>query len=597
MVFLWQTSQMIEKRLQYSLLWSTQKRLRSGYKEGRIRKNMQSDIEIARSAKMLPIKEIAGSLCIPEESLDYYGRYKAKLPLSLLKERENVPDGKLVLVTAMNPTPAGEGKTTISIGLGQALSRLGKKTVLALREPSLGPVFGVKGGAAGGGFSQVLPMDDINLHFTGDLHAVTSANNLLAAMIDNHLFQGNPLRIDKDRILWKRCLDMNDRALRHTVVGVGGGFNGVERGEVFSITAASEVMAILCLAADMDDLKQRLARIAIAYDLDGNLLTAGQLHAEGAMTVLLKDAICPNLVQTIEHTPVLIHGGPFANISHGCNSIIATRIALKLGDIILTEAGFGADLGAEKFLDIKCRTAGIWPNAVVLVATVRSLKYNAGIQKADLSIPNLDAVRSGFSNLEKHIENMQAFGIPCVVASNQFYTDTKEELDLVRDLCAEKGVRFAPAEVFSKGGAGGEELAKEVLSVLEDESNEHLPHYMYELSDSTEDKIWAVASKVYGAARIDILPEALEKIRAFESSGYSGLPICIAKTQYSLSDNQKSLGRPSDFTLTVRDVWLSAGAGYLVVLTGTIVTMPGLPPRPAAVDIDIDADGIIKGLF
>jgi formate--tetrahydrofolate ligase len=558
---------------------------------------MQSDIEIARNAKMLPIREIADTLAIPEESLDYYGRYKAKLPLSLLYNRKNVPDGKLVLVTAMNPTPAGEGKTTISIGLGQALSRLGQKTILALREPSLGPVFGVKGGAAGGGFSQVLPMDDINLHFTGDLHAITSANNLLAAMVDNHLFQGNELRIDKDRILWKRCLDMNDRALRQVTVGVGGGFNGVERPEVFSITAASEVMAILCLAADMDDLKNRLARIAVAYDLDGKLITAGQLSAEGAMAVLLKDAICPNLVQTIEHTPVLIHGGPFANISHGCNSIIATRMALKLGDIVLTEAGFGADLGAEKFLDIKCRTAGIWPNAVVLVSTVRSLKYNAGIPKSDLSIPNPEAIRQGFANLAKHIENMQDFGIPCVVASNQFHTDTEEELELVRVLCREKGVRFAPAEVFAKGGAGGEELAKAVLSVLSDDSHTHVPHYAYELSASTEDKIRSVATKIYGADHVDILPEAREKIRAFEAAGYVGLPICIAKTQYSLSDNQKSLGRPMHFTLTVRDVWLSAGAGYLVILTGTIVTMPGLPPRPAAVDINIDADGVIEGLF
>ena len=565
--------------------------------EGRIRKNMQSDIEIARNAHMLPIREIANTLAIPEESLDYYGRYKAKLPLSLLEDRKNIPDGKLVLVTAMNPTPAGEGKTTISIGLGQALSRLGQKTILALREPSLGPVFGVKGGAAGGGYSQVLPMDDINLHFTGDLHAITSANNLLAAMVDNHLFQGNELRIDKDRILWKRCLDMNDRALRQVTVGVGGGFNGVERSEVFSITAASEVMAILCLSADMDDLKIRLARIAVAYDLDGNLITAGQLSAEGAMAVLLKDAICPNLVQTIEHTPVLIHGGPFANISHGCNSIIATRMALKLGDIVLTEAGFGADLGAEKFLDIKCRTAGIWPNAVVLVSTVRSLKYNAGIPKSDLSIPNPEAIRQGFANLEKHIENMQDYGIPCVVASNQFHTDTEEELELVRELCRQKGVRFAPAEVFTKGGAGGEELAKTVLSVLADTSHPHIPHYAYELSDSTEDKIRSVATRIYGADHVDILPLAHEKIRAFEAAGYVGIPICIAKTQYSLSDDQKSLGRPMNFTLTVRDVWLSAGAGYLVILTGTIVTMPGLPPRPAAVDINIDADGVIEGLF
>ena len=455
---------------------------------------MLSDIEIARSAEMFPIKKIAEGLKISEDELEYYGRYKAKLPLSLLNKNAEKPDGKLILVTAMNPTPAGEGKTTMSIGLGQALSRLGKKTILALREPSLGPVFGVKGGAAGGGYSQVLPMEDINLHFTGDLHAITAANNLLAALLDNHLFQGNVLRIDKDRVLWKRCLDMNDRALRCIDIGVGGGFNGVERHEAFSITAASEVMAILCLSSGVEDLKNRLSRITVAYDLDGNLVTAGQLHAEGAMAVLLKDAICPNLVQTIEHTPVLIHGGPFANISHGCNSIIATKMAMKLGDIVITEAGFGADLGAEKFLDIKCRTAGIWPSAVVIVATVRSLKHNAGIQKADLSIPNLEAVEEGFSNLAKHIENMVSFGVPCIVASNRFYTDTEEELSLVRKLCHEKGVRFAPAEIFSKGGAGGEELANEVLSVLDNPDVVCVPHYMYELSDTTEVKITAIAS-------------------------------------------------------------------------------------------------------
>ncbi len=558
---------------------------------------MQSDIEIARNSEMLPIGKIAEALDIPENSLEYYGRFKAKLPLSILRERAEKPDGKLVLVTAMNPTPAGEGKTTMSIGLGQALSRLGRKTVLALREPSLGPVFGVKGGAAGGGYSQVLPMEDLNLHFTGDLHAVTSANNLLAAMIDNHLFQGNALQIDKDRVLWKRCMDMNDRALRQIQVGVGGGFNGIERRESFNITAASEIMAILCLATDMENLKERLARIAIAYDLYGNLVTAGQLHAEGALAVLLKDAVCPNLVQTIEHTPVLVHGGPFANISHGCNSIIATKTALKLGDIVITEAGFGADLGAEKFMDIKCRAAGIWPSAVVIVATVRSLKYNAGIPKAELSIPNTEAIRIGFANLEKHIENMQGFGIPCVVASNRFYTDTEEELALVRYLCHAKGVRFAPAEIFARGGEGGEELAREVLSILDDPEEKTVPHYMYELSDSVENKIRALATKIYGAAEVSILPEAKEKILGFEKLGYGSLPICVAKTQYSLSDDAKALGRPTGYTLTVRDVWLSAGAGYLVVLTGSIMTMPGLPPRPAAVDIDIDADGVIEGLF
>lgn len=557
---------------------------------------METDIEIARAANMLPIREIASGLGIAEDSLEFYGRYKAKIPLSVLKDRESRPDGRLILVTAMNPTPAGEGKTTMSIGLGQALSRAGKKVVLALREPSLGPVFGVKGGAAGGGYSQVLPMEDLNLHFTGDLHAITSANNLLAAMLDNHLFQGNALRIDKDRILWKRCLDMNDRALRNIRIGVDGGFNGVERSEGFNITAASEIMAVLCLSADTEDLKKRLARIAVAYDETGRLVTAGDLHAEGAMAVLLKDAVSPNLVQTIEHTPVLIHGGPFANISHGCNSVIATKMAMKLGDIAITEAGFGADLGAEKFLDIKCREAGIWPDAVVLVATIRSLKYNAGIPKAELSAPNAEAIRVGFANLEKHIENMRSFGLPVICAINRFYTDTEEEIAILRDLCRAKDVRFAPAEIFTRGGAGGEDLAREVLQVLE-ENRPKAPHYMYELSDSPEAKIASLARNIYGASAVNILPEAADKIRGFVDAGFGNLPICVAKTQYSLSDDQKALGRPTDFTLTVRDVRLSAGAGYLVVLTGSIMTMPGLPPHPAAIDISIDADGVIDGLF
>ena len=557
---------------------------------------MLSDIEIARNAKTLPIRDIALKLGLAEDVPEYYGKNKAKLPLSVLFDRKDKPDGRLILVTAMNPTPAGEGKTTVSIGLGQALSRIGHKTILALREPSLGPVFGVKGGAAGGGYSQVLPMEDINLHFTGDLHAITSANNLLAAMIDNHLFQGNSLRIDKDRVLWKRCLDMNDRALRQITVGVGGGSNSVERPEGFNITAASEVMAILCLATGTEDLKNRLARITVAYDLDGNLISAGQLEAQGAMAVLLKDAICPNLVQSLEHTPVLIHGGPFANISHGCNSILATKMALKLGDIVVTEAGFGADLGAEKFLDIKCRTAGIWPDAVVIVATVRSLKYNAGVAKADLSAPNLDAVRSGFANLEKHIENMASFGVPCVVSANRFHTDTEEEIALLEELCSAKGVRFAPAEIFAKGGVGGEQLASCVLEAMSGPKNK-VPHFMYELTDSVEEKIQALATKLYGAASVNILPEAAEKIRSFTQLGYGNLPICVAKTQYSLSDDQKLLGRPKDFSLTVRDVRLSSGAGYLVILTGAIMTMPGLSARPAATSIDIDENGIIEGLF
>lgn len=557
---------------------------------------MLSDIEIARNAKTLPIRDIALKLGLAEDVPEYYGKNKAKLPLSVLFDRKDKPDGRLILVTAMNPTPAGEGKTTVSIGLGQALSRIGHKTILALREPSLGPVFGVKGGAAGGGYSQVLPMEDINLHFTGDLHAITSANNLLAAMIDNHLFQGNSLRIDKDRVLWKRCLDMNDRALRQITVGVGGGSNSVERPEGFNITAASEVMAILCLATGTEDLKNRLARITVAYDLDGNLISAGQLEAQGAMAVLLKDAICPNLVQSLEHTPVLIHGGPFANISHGCNSILATKMALKLGDIVVTEAGFGADLGAEKFLDIKCRTAGIWPDAVVIVATVRSLKYNAGVAKADLSAPNLDAVRSGFANLEKHIENMASFGVPCVVAANRFHTDTEEEIALLEELCSAKGVRFAPAEIFAKGGAGGEQLASCVLEAMSGPKNK-VPHFMYELTDSVEEKIQALATKLYGADSVNILPETAEKIRSFTQLGYGNIPICVAKTQYSLSDDQKLLGRPKDFSLTVRDVRLSSGAGYLVILTGAIMTMPGLSARPAATSIDIDENGIIEGLF
>lgn len=558
---------------------------------------MQSDIEIAQNAKLLPIPEIASKLQIDPSDLDLYGKYKAKLPLSLLDRHKDRPDAKMVLVTAMNPTPAGEGKTTVSIGLAQALSKLDRKVMLALREPSLGPVFGVKGGAAGGGYSQVLPMDDINLHFTGDLHAITSANNLLAAMLDNHLFQGNALRIDPNRILWKRCLDMNDRALRNTVIGVGGGNSGVERKEVFSITAASEVMAILCLASDMTDLKARLAAVSVAYDEDGKIVTAGDLHAEGAMSVLLKDAICPNLVQSVEHVPALVHGGPFANISHGCNSIIATRMGLKLSDILITEAGFGADLGAEKFLDIKCRAAGIWPDAVVIVATVRSLKYNAGIPKANLSEPNTEAVRRGFSNLEKHIENMDRFGIPCFVASNRFPTDTEEELDCIRELCESNGALFAPVDVYARGGDGGLELAGEILSVFEKSSLPKQPRYIYEPEQSVEEKIHALATKIYGASGVHILPDALEKIRAFEKLGFGGLPICVAKTQYSLSDDAKSLGRPQDYSLTVRDVYLSSGAGYLVVLTGNIVTMPGLPPKPAAESIDIDANGVIEGLF
>ena len=557
---------------------------------------MLTDIEIAQSAKINPITKVAEELGIDTDSLELYGKYKAKLPLKYVEDLPANPDVKLILVTAMNPTPAGEGKTTVSIGLAQGLKLIGKKPVLALREPSLGPVFGVKGGACGGGYSQVVPMEDINLHFTGDIHAITTANNLLAAMIDNHLFQGNELRIDKDRILWKRCLDMNDRCLRAVTVGVGGGTKGVTRPEMFQITAASEIMAILCLAKDMDDLKVRLDRIAIAYDTDGNLITAGQLGATGALATCLKDAMCPNLVQSLEGVPALVHGGPFANISHGCNTCIATKTALKLGDIVVTEAGFGADLGAEKFLDIKCRDLGIWPDLVVIVTTVRSLKYNAGIPKDRLSEPNPEAVKAGLANVLKHIENMQNFGIPVLVASNRFLSDTEEELAIVEEACKATGADFAPAEIFAKGGEGGIDLANKAVSILE-QNNPKNPKYTYELTDSVEEKISKVATKVYGAANVDILPEAAAKIKEFVEKGYGNLPICIAKTQYSLSDDPKKLGNPAGFTLTVRDCFLSAGAGYLVILTGTIVTMPGLPPHPAAMDIDIDDNGVITGLF
>ena len=557
---------------------------------------MLSDIEIAQNAKIKPITEIAKAAGIDPDKLDLYGKYKAKLPLEYVESLPARPNAKLVLVTAMNPTPAGEGKTTISIGLAQGLKCIGKNPILALREPSLGPVFGVKGGACGGGYSQVVPMEDINLHFTGDIHAITTANNLLAAMIDNHLFQGNELNIDKDRILWKRCLDMNDRCLRAVTVGVGGGTKGVTRPEIFQITAASEIMAILCLAKDMDDLKVRLDRIAIAYDMDGNLVTAGQLGATGALATCLKDAMAPNLVQSLEGVPALVHGGPFANISHGCNSCIATKTALKLSDIVVTEAGFGADLGAEKFLDIKCRDLGIWPDLVVIVTTVRSLKYNAGIPKEELSKPNPEAVKIGLANVLRHIKNMQSFGVPVLVASNRFLTDTEEELAIVEEACKATGAEFAPAEIFAKGGEGGKELAEKALSILE-QNNPKNPVYSYELTDSVEEKINKVATKVYGAGSVDILPEAKAKIDEFVAKGYGNLPICIAKTQYSLSDDPKKLGNPEGFTLTVRDCYISAGAGYLVILTGTIVTMPGLPKHPAAMDIDIDSNGVITGLF
>ena len=557
---------------------------------------MLSDIEIAEQATLNPIGDIAAKAGLGADELEFYGKYKAKIPLGAIKSRSSKKDGKLVLVTAMNPTPAGEGKTTVSIGLAQAVNKLGRSVMLALREPSLGPVFGIKGGAAGGGYSQVLPMEDINLHFTGDLHAITSANNLLAAMIDNHIYQGNELRIDKDRILWKRCMDMNDRALRAIKVGVGGGTNGIERDESFSITAASEVMAVLCLSTDEDDLKKRLGDIVVAYDLDGNIIKAKDLKAEGAMAVLLKDAINPNLVQSIEHVPALIHGGPFANISHGCNTVIATKAAMKLADITITEAGFGADLGAFKFLDIKCRKTGIWPDACVIVSTIRSLKYNAGIPKEELTTPDVQKVTEGFANLSKHIENMKAMGLPVIVTSNRFPSDTEEEIAELKRLCEECGASYAPAEIFAKGGEGGIELAEKVLAVL-DKNDKPEPKFIYDLNDSIEDKIKAVATKIYGAKDVDILPEARELIEGFEKAGYGNLPICVAKTQYSLSDDPKLLGRPEGFTLTVREARLAAGAGYIVILTGKIMTMPGLPKAPAALKIDIDSDGVVHGLF
>ena len=554
---------------------------------------MLSDIEIAKQAKLRPITEIAKNLGLGEEDFEQYGRYKAKVPLDVIKKAPSNPNARMILVTAMNPTPAGEGKTTVSIGLAQALALKGENVCLALREPSLGPVFGVKGGACGGGYSQVLPMEDINLHFTGDLHAITAANNLLAAMIDNHLFQGNELGIDPERILWKRCMDMNDRCLRQITVGVGGGSKGVTRADSFNITAASEIMAIVCLAKDMSDLKEKLGNIAVAYSRDGMLVKAADLGAVGAMATLLKDTLSPNLVQTIEGVPAFVHGGPFANISHGCNTINATEASMKFADITVTEAGFGADLGAEKFLDIKCRKAGIWPSACVIVTTVRSLKYNAGIAKADLNNPDPAAVKTGFANLAKHIENINSFGIPTIVASNRFLTDTEEELKIVEDECAKLGAAFAPATIFMDGGKGGLDLADKVLSMMKPTT----PKFTYELEDSFETKITKVATKIYGAKDVNILPEAQAKIDEFTAAGYGNLPVCIAKTQYSLSDDPKALGRPEGFTLTVRDVYLSSGAGYLVVLTGTIVTMPGLPPHPAAMDIDIDTNGSITGLF
>ena len=557
---------------------------------------MKTDIQIAKEAKMLPITEIAKDLGIEDDELELYGKYKAKITDDFLKRTADRKNGKLVLVTAINPTPAGEGKTTTSVGLGMAMNKLGKKTVIALREPSLGPVFGVKGGAAGGGYSQVVPMDDINLHFTGDFHAITAANNLLSAIIDNHLQQGNELGIDQRRILFSRVTDTNDRALRNITVGLGSKVDGIPRQDHFMITVASEIMAILCLAESLSDLKARLGNILVAYTYDGKPVYCRDLQANGAMTALLKDAIKPNLVQTLENTPALIHGGPFANIAHGCNSVRATKLALKLGDYTITEAGFGADLGAEKFLDIKCRKAGLVPDAVVLVATVRALKYNGGVAKADLATENLDALKAGAVNLEAHIENISKYGLPTVVAINRFGTDTDAELDYVREICIAKGAEFALSEVFAKGGDGGIELAQKVIKACEAPKDFK---FMYDDEMSTTEKIEALAKKIYGAESVKYDAAAAKAIAEIEAldPAYSKLPICVAKTQYSLSDDASKLGRPSGFALTVREVKLSAGAGFIVVLTGAVMTMPGLPKKPAAYSIDVDDDGNITGLF
>ncbi len=554
-----------------------------------------TDIEIARNAEIRPIREIAKALGMDEDDLELYGKYKAKISEEYLQKIQDRPDGKLVLVTAINPTPAGEGKTTISIGLADALSRLGKKTVAALREPSLGPCFGVKGGAAGGGYAQVIPMEDLNLHFTGDFHAITSANNLLAAAIDNHLHFGNALRMDPTRIVWKRCMDMNDRSLRNITIGLGGKLNGPVREDHFVITAASEIMAVLCLASDMEDLRERLSRMVVAYNYDNEPVTAGELKVVGSMLALLKDAMQPNLMQTLEHTPVLVHGGPFANIAHGCNSVRATRAALKLGDVVVTEAGFGADLGAEKFLDIKCRAAGLTPDAAVIVATVQALKYNGGVPKAELKAENLEALRKGLVNLGKHIENLQKFGVPAVVAINAFVSDTEAEHQMIENFCKEHNCEFALATVWADGGAGGQALAEKVLATIEKKPTQY--HPLYELEQSLTGKIETVAREIYGADGVEYAPAARKALTNLEKFGFGNLPICVAKTQYSLSDDQHKLGRPENFTITVRDAYVSAGAGFVVVLTGEIIQMPGLPRVPAAENIDVNADGVIDGLF
>lgn len=556
---------------------------------------MKTDIQIAQEAKLMPIADVASQLDISYEHLELYGKYKAKLSDEYLESIKDRKDAKLILVTAINPTPAGEGKTTTTVGLGQAFAKLNKKAVIALREPSLGPCFGVKGGAAGGGYAQVVPMEDLNLHFTGDFHAITSANNLLAAMIDNHIHQGNELRIDTRQIIWKRCLDMNDRALRNVVVGLGNKSDGFVREDHFVISVASEIMAIFCLAEDMKDLKERLDRIVIAYNVDGKPVTAGELGAVGAMAALLKDAMKPNLVQTLEHTPAIVHGGPFANIAHGCNSVRATKTALKMADYVITEAGFGADLGAEKFLDIKCRIAGLKPDAIVLVATIRALKYNGGVKKDDLSVENLDALAKGIVNLEKHIENLQKYKVPVVVTLNSFVTDTAAETEFVRKFCEERNCEFALSEVWEKGGEGGIALAEAVLNTLENKVSDFAPIYEDELS--LKEKIETVAKEIYGACGVNYSDGANKQLAKLEELGFGHLPVCIAKNQYSLSDNPTLLGRPEGFTIDIRDVYVSAGAGFVVVLTGAIMTMPGLPKNPAALVIDVEDNGRITGLF
>lgn len=556
---------------------------------------MLTDIEIAKQADIKPISDIAEKLGISADELEFYGKYKAKLPLSLLKKYENKEDGKLILVTAINPTPAGEGKTTVTVGLGEAMNRIGKKAVIALREPSMGPVFGIKGGAAGGGYAQVIPMEDINLHFTGDMHAITAANNLLCAIIDNHIQQGNELRIDPRRILFKRCLDMNDRALRNVVIGLGGKVNGVPREGGFMITVASEIMAILCLSSGIKDLKDRLGSILTAYTYDGTPVYARDLNAVGSMAALLKDAIKPNLVQTLENTPALMHGGPFANIAHGCNSVTATRLALKLGDYCITEAGFGADLGAEKFLDIKCRCAGLKPSCVVIVATIRALKYNGGVPKTELSKENIVALKNGIVNLETHIENMRKYGLPVVVAINRFATDTEAEIETIEAFCKEKDVPVSLTEVFARGGEGGKELAEKVVKTIETKEAHFKPIYDEKLS--IKEKLNVLAKEIYRAGDVVFTSNAEKAISEIEKLGKDKLPICVAKTQYSLSDDPQKLGSPKGFTLTVRDVRLSAGAGFIVALTGDIMTMPGLPKQPAAYKIDVDDDGNVSGLF